>query len=442
MIKKVHITTMGCSKNLVDSEVLMGQLQSNQFEVVDEPRDSDVIIINTCGFIESAKNESIQAIFEALRLKKEDPHKKVFVAGCLSQRYRPEIEKEIPDVDAIFGTEDYRRILAALGKKHAAMDNLQRMRKVTTPRHYAYLKISEGCNHSCSFCAIPGMRGKHRSRTIESLVDEARLLVENGTKELILISQDTSYYGKDIYGKQRIVQLLQELEKIDGLQWIRVMYWYPTNFPKDVIRFMRDSDKLVRYIDMPIQHISENMLRKMRRGDTRQSLMGLFEFMRATVPDIALRTTLILGHPGEKEADFRELTRFIEDIRFDRLGTFTYSDEDGTRAFDLDEKVDPRAAQKRQEELMRIQSDISLELNKKFIDHRMTVLLDEFDINNGLYTGRTYRDAPEIDNEVIIPAHNDVPAKPGDFIEVDIEDVSEYELYGQITVFKGETVSL
>ena len=276
-MKKVHITTLGCSKNVVDSEFLMGQLQANNFEVIEHPEKSDVIIINTCGFIQSAKEESIQAIFEALKLKEEDPAKKVFVAGCLSQRYKPEIEKEMPEVDAIFGTEDYQAILKSLGKNHSAMDNLHRTRVVSTPRHYAYLKISEGCNHTCAFCAIPLIRGKHRSRSIDSLVEESKKLAENGAKELLLVSQDSSYYGKDLYGKQAIVELLQELEKIDGIEWIRVLYWYPTNFPKDVIPYMKKSAKMVPYIDMPIQHISSNMLKTMRRGDTHDSLLKLYE---------------------------------------------------------------------------------------------------------------------------------------------------------------------
>ncbi len=433
-MKKIHITTLGCPKNLVDSEVLMGQLETNHFEISDEPESSDVIIINTCGFIEDAKNESIQAIFEALKLKEADPAKKVYVAGCLSQRYRKEIEKEIPEVDAIFGTEDYDSILKSLGKKHSALDNIHRMRKLSTPRHYAYLKISEGCNHTCSFCAIPGIRGKHRSRTIESLVDEATKLAERGAKELILISQDTSYYGRDLYGKQRIIELIEQLQKIDMLEWIRVLYWYPTNFPIGVLDLMKSGSKLLPYIDMPIQHISERMLRNMRRGDTRESLVSLFDKMRSEIPEIALRTTMILGHPGETETDFRELKNFVQDIKFDRLGTFLYSDEDGTPAFSLGEKVDKRLAEERQAEIMEIQRNISLEKNNSYINHEYNVLIDEIDSDAGIMTGRTYRDTPEIDNEVIVNSENTDHFSTGSFVKVLIDDASEYELYGRISV--------
>jgi len=434
-MKKIHITTLGCSKNVVDSEVLCGQLESRNYEMVTRPEESDVLIINTCGFIEDAKNESIQAIFEALELKQEDPAKKVFVAGCLTQRYKKEIEKEIPEADAIFGTEDYSAILKALGEKHAAIDNLHRLRKLSTPRHIAYLKISEGCNHSCSFCAIPGIRGKHRSRTIESLVDESRLLAERGARELILISQDSSYYGKDIYGRQSIVRLLQELSAIPQLEWIRVLYWYPTNFPMDVLDLMSEGGKVVPYIDMPIQHISEKMLRLMRRGDTRASLLKLYDKMRSRIPHIALRTTLILGHPGEQESDFEELHQFVKDIEFDRLGTFTYSDEDNTHAFMLPDKVNQNVAQERQKIIMETQREISLKKNKRFIGNEVITLLDDFDINTDTFSGRTYRDAPEIDNEVLINLNGAAKYfKPGEFINVQIEDVSEYELYGKFKV--------
>ncbi|KAA3617188.1 MAG: 30S ribosomal protein S12 methylthiotransferase RimO [Calditrichaeota bacterium] len=439
--KKVHITTLGCSKNVVDSEILMGQLNANSFDVIESPENSDVIIVNTCGFIQSAKEESIQAILEALELKERDPAKKVFVAGCLSQRYKPEIEKEMPGVDAIFGTEDYQSILKALGKKHSAVDNLHRLRMVSTPRHFAYLKISEGCNHSCAFCAIPHIRGKHRSRSIESLVEESKKLAENGAKELILVSQDTSHYGKDLYGKQSIVNLLQQLEKVDGIEWIRVLYWYPTNFPKDVIQLMKGSSKILPYIDMPIQHISENMLRTMRRGDTRQSLDGLFEMFREEIPHITLRTTFILGHPGETDKDFDELTNYIRKIRFDRVGTFVYSDEENTYAFDQKNKVDEELANQRQAEFMEIQKDISFDLNEQYIGKKLKVLIDDFDINTFTYYGRTFRDAPEIDNEVIIQSDESVNIKPGDFADVIIDDAAEYELFGSFEVKTEKSIA-
>jgi len=430
-MKKVHITTLGCSKNLVDSEVLSGQLEAHEFEMVDEPVDSDLIIVNTCGFIQSAKEESLQAIFEAIKLKEDDPAKKVFVTGCLSERYKPDIEKKIPEVDAIFGTEAYKEILGALGKKHAANDNLHRMRKVTTPRHFAYLKISEGCNHTCAFCAIPGIRGKLRSRSIESLVDEAAKLAANGAKELILISQDTSSYGKDIYNKQNIVNLLKALAQIDGIEWIRVLYWYPTNFPFEVIQLMKDNPKILPYIDMPIQHVSDYMLQLMRRGERKETIYKIFNRIRAEIPDIALRTTLIVGHPGETNDDFSELLAFIKDFQFDRMGSFLYSDEENTAAYLLQNKVEVDVARQRQDELMSVQRDLSSKKNALLVGSVQRVLLDEYDINTSTYSGRTYRDAPEIDNEIIITVDKEYTFKPGDFADVEIIDSGEYELFGR-----------
>ena len=431
-MKKINVITLGCPKNIVDSENLMGLLDINHFKLTNDARESDVIIINTCGFINEAKEESIQTILEALELKKEDPAKKVFVAGCLTQRYRKEIEKEIPEVDAIFGTEEYGQILKALGKGHAALDNLQRTRLISTPRHYAYLKISEGCNHTCGFCAIPAIRGKHRSKPIEQLTDEAHRLVENGVKEIIIVSQDTSYYGKDLYGRQAITDLLEKLEAIPDLQWIRPLYWYPTNFPLSVLELMQQSDKLVHYLDLPIQHISERMLRLMRRGDTRESIIRLLKTARKMVPDITLRTTVIVGHPGEQEADFEELLRFAKEIEFDRLGSFTYSDEDGTASYLLPDKVEESVAKERQQALMEQQSEISLQKNQQFIGKELTVLIDELDSVQNIYTGRTYRDAPEIDNEVIIQNAESKAGLIGSMQRVKIIDATEYELYGEL----------
>ncbi len=429
-MKKIHITTLGCSKNTVDSEVLAGQLEALQYEVIDSAEAADVLIINTCGFVQDAKEESIQAIFEALKLKEQDPAKKVFAAGCLSQRYRAEIEKEIPEVDAIFGTEEYAEILNTLGERHAALDNIYRMRKISTPRHYAYLKISEGCNHSCAFCAIPGIRGKHRSRTIESLTGEAQKLAEFGAKELILISQDTSYYGRELYKESKIAELADQLQTIDDFEWIRLLYWYPTNFPEEILDLMQTGSKILPYIDMPIQHISSRMLRLMRRGDTRDSLKKMFYTIRERVPDVTLRTTLILGHPGETDADFRELFDFIKDIKFDRLGTFIYSDEENTAAFSLGEKVNREIALERQKELMELQQTISLRKNTERIGRKYRVLIDEFNPETSVFSARTKMDAPEIDNEVVIQGGNET-YKPGDFAEVKIVDASEYELYAQ-----------
>ncbi len=431
-MKKIHVTTLGCSKNTVDSEVLMGQLESNDYQVIASPEEADVLIINTCGFIQDAKEESIQAIFEALKLKERDPAKKVFVAGCLTQRYRKEIEKEIPEVDAVFGTEEYNAILRTLGKKHAAEDHLYRMRKLSTPRHYAYLKISEGCDHTCAFCAIPGIRGKFRSRTIESLVDETKKLAEYGAKEILLISQDTSSYGKDIYGSRRIVDLVQQLAEIHGVEWLRILYWYPTNFPLEILPLMKEHPKVLPYIDLPVQHISDKMLRLMRRGETRSSIYQLIDTFRKEVPDIILRTTLIVGHPGEGEKEFKELYDFVRDIKFDRLGTFTYSDEEQTPAYDLPDKVAHEIALERQNLIMEAQKEIALQKNRKLIGTKVSVLLDEFHRSTKTFIGRTYRDAPEIDNEVLISVDSsDVPFQLGEFVDVLIEDASEYELYGK-----------
>ncbi len=429
-MKKIHITTLGCSKNTVDSEILAGQLEAHQYKVINSAEEADVLIVNTCGFIQDAKEESIQAIFDALKLKETDPAKKVYVAGCLSQRYRAEVEKEIPEVDAIFGTEEYTEILNTLGVQHAALDNIYRMRKISTPRHYAYLKISEGCNHSCAFCAIPDIRGKHRSRTIESLTGEAEKLAEYGAKELILISQDTSYYGRELYKASGISDLADKLQQIPGFEWIRLLYWYPTNFPEEILELMQPGSKILPYIDMPIQHISSHMLRVMRRGDTRDSLQKMFYTIREKVPDVTLRTTIILGHPGESDADFQELYNFIKEIKFDRLGTFIYSDEENTAAFSLEGKVPRELAQERQKALMELQQTISLQKNTERIGRKYRVLIDEFNQDTAVYSARTQMDAPEIDNEVIIQGKNGVFG-PGDFAEVEIVDASEYELYAQ-----------
>lgn len=434
-MKKIHITTLGCSKNIVDSEVLAGQLETNQFTISENPQDAEVIIINTCGFINDAKEESIQTIFEALKLKEDDPDKKVYVAGCLTQRYREEIKREIPEIDGIFGTEAYREILEALGKNHAAADNLHRLRRLSTPSHYAYLKISEGCNHTCAFCAIPKIRGKFRSRNMDTLLEEAQLLADKGVKELILISQDSSYYGLDFTENREsaMPELLKSLEQIDGIQWIRPLYWYPKKFPMEVIDLMRDSQKITPYLDLPLQHISDNQLRLMRRPDTRRSIMQIIKTIREKIPRAALRTTLILGFPGESNADFEELYHFVEEIRFDRLGTFTYSDEENTSAFDLPDKVKPEIARDRQDKIMELQRSISLEKNRAMIGTVVDTIIDEYSAEQGSFIGRTYRDAPEIDNEVIIPAaeaHNKI--QPGAIIPVKITEASEYEIYGAI----------
>ncbi len=430
-MRKIHITTLGCSKNTVDSEWLAGLLETNNFEVIEDPGSAHVIILNTCGFIQEAKEESIQAIFEALELKKDDPAKKVFVAGCLSSRYRSEIEREIPEVDAIFGTEEYSAILQALGKGHSAADNLYRTRKLSAPEHTAYLKISEGCDHTCSFCAIPAIRGKHRSRSKESLIEEARLLAKKGVKELIVISQDTASYGKDIYGRQEIVLLLRELAKIEGIRWVRVLYWYLANFPLEFVDLINDNEKIVPYIDIPLQHISDKILRLMHRGDTQESIYRLLDTIRNRAPQAAIRTTFIVGHPGETEKEFDELYDFVKRYKFDRLGTFVYSDEAGTHSFDLSEKVEKEKALERQNRIMEMQQQISLQKNLTLIGKNEFVIVDDYDKENSVYIGRSRRDAPEIDNEVLINSKND-NLKIGELLKVRITDAGEYELYGNV----------
>jgi ribosomal protein S12 methylthiotransferase len=431
-MKKIHITTLGCSKNTVDSEWLAGYLETNHYEIVNEPQDAQVIILNTCGFINDAKEESIQAIFEALELKKEDPAKKVFVSGCLSARYRGELEEEIPDVDAIFGTEEYEKILDALGRGHSAADNLHRTRKLSTPTHIAYLKISEGCDHHCSFCAIPQIRGAHRSRKKEQLLEEARLLAEQGVQELILISQDTTSYGKDIYGRQEIVSLVRELSEIEGIRWIRVLYWYPADFPLEFLDLINENEKVLPYIDLPLQHISDSVLRLMRRGDRRDSIVRLLETIRRRVPEIVIRTTFIVGHPGETEEDFEALYNFVKEMEFDRLGTFLYSDEEGTHSFELSDKVDPEIAAERQNRLMTLQREISFKKNYALIGKREEALVDDYDEDNDFYIARSYRDAPEIDNEIIISGGKSDLLPSGSYVHVEIIDAGEYELYGKL----------
>lgn len=433
-MKKTHITSLGCAKNLVDSEVLAGQLGLRNYILTDNPSEADLIIINTCGFIEEAKKESIQTIFEAIELKRGDKGKQVFVTGCLSQRYKKELVAEIPAIDAIFGTEDYKNILLKLGENSYNPDDIYKIRKITTPNHFAYLKISEGCNHSCSFCAIPGIRGKHRSRTIEDILAEAKILADQGTKELILVSQDTSYYGKDIYQKSKIVDLISKLAEEKMFTWIRPLYWYPSNFPKAFIQLMNKYDSVIPYLDMPIQHASNRVLGLMRRAEKNETLLELYQQIRDIRPDIALRTTFIVGHPGESEEDFENLKDFLETVRFDRVGAFVYSDEEGTSAYDIAEKVDVDIAKKRYEELMMIQAKISAEKNSRYIDTTQMVLIDGYDTAQKYYHGRTSRDAPEIDNEVIISAKDFENEKIGNFFDVHISDASEYELYGQFRV--------
>ncbi len=429
-MKKVHITSLGCAKNLVDSEVLGGQLKHRKYDLIHDPDKADVIIVNTCGFIEDAKKESIQAIFEAVELSR-DNHKKVFVTGCLSQRYKEELRDEIPEVDAIFGTEDYENILKTLGEDDYHPEDMYKMREMSTPGHFAYIKISEGCDHTCAFCAIPGIRGKHRSRSIESILAEAEMLARKGVKELLLVSQDTSAYGRDISRRPQPVQLMKQLAELDLFEWIRPLYWYPTNFPLPYIELMNEYAALVPYLDMPIQHASDNVLRNMRRGETKQSLVKLYRHIRNIRPDITLRTTLILGHPGETEQDFEELKQFVSEICFDRIGSFIYSDEEGTTAFDLPEKVDRKIAVQRRNELMELQQKISRQKNRLRIGKTERVLIDSYNEDQKVYHALAAGDAPEIDNEIIIstgPGRTDLT---GTMQTVIITDATEYDLYAK-----------
>ncbi|MBN2425958.1 MAG: 30S ribosomal protein S12 methylthiotransferase RimO [Calditrichaceae bacterium] len=428
-MKKIHITSLGCSKNTVDTEVLRGQLLTNGYTLVNIPETADILIINTCGFINDAKEESIQAILEAVELKKKDHKKQVFVAGCLSQRYPTEIKAEIPEVDAVFGTEDYTSILSKIKGKRTFADNLYQYRSLTTPAHYAYLKISEGCNHSCSFCAIPGIRGRHRSRTIEEIIAEARLLADKGVKELIVISQDTSYYGIDLYKSQKIISLLETLNEIRDLEWIRVMYWYPSNFPMEVVEMIKQGSKILPYLDIPIQHISDHVLHLMKRGDTGQSIRKKLYRIRELYPDIALRTTLILGHPGESDKDFDELISFINEVKFDRLGTFIYSDEDGTESYKLKNKVPRKTALERQKHIMEAQKLISLEKNQHRIGTVLSVIIDEADERKNIYSGRSVYDAPEIDNIIYLDSKGNHKLASGSIIKAVVNDASEYDLF-------------
>ena len=435
-MKKVHITSLGCAKNLVDSEVLGGQLKYRKYDLVDQPENADIIIVNTCGFIEDAKNESIQAILEAVDITKEND-KKVFVTGCLSQRYKNELQAEIPEVDAIFGTEDYENILSSLGEDNFHAEDMYKMRDLTTPGHFAYIKISEGCDHTCAFCAIPGIRGKHRSRTIESILAEAEMLAQKGVKELLLVSQDTSAYGRDVYGRPKTVDLIESLARENMFEWIRPLYWYPTNFPIKYIELKNQYDSIVPYLDMPIQHASDNILQKMRRGETKQSLEKLYKNIQSIRPDITLRTTLILGHPGETEQDFENLKQFISEIRFDRIGSFLYSDEEGTMAYELADKVDRDVAERRRDELMQLQQKISIEKNQSFVGTSQHVLIDSYHHDQGVYHARTSRDAPEIDNEVMVHDDNPNPEMVGSLQFVKIIDSTEYDLIAQFDKKEG-----
>jgi ribosomal protein S12 methylthiotransferase len=426
---KVNIVTLGCSKNLVDSEVIYTQLRGNGMDVTHEAKkdDANIVIVNTCGFIDNAKQESIDTILRYVDAKEAGVIDKLYVTGCLSHRYKDDLEKEIPTVDAFFGTNELPRLLKTLKAdyKHELIGE----RLLTTPAHYAYLKIAEGCDRPCSFCAIPLMRGGHVSRSIEDLVTEAKSLVKRGTKELILIAQDLTYYGLDIYKKRNLSELLDRLSDIDGMEWIRLQYAYPAGFPMDVLDMMAAKPNICKYLDMPLQSGSTEVLKKMRRGITREKTEELIDAIRQKVPDIALRTTLIAGHPGETEADFEETYQFVEKMRFDRLGVFTYSHEENTHSHTFEDDIPEEVKQERADEIMAVQQEISLELNQAKIGNTYKVLFDRKE--GGYFIGRTQFDSPEVDNEVLIPASQYV--RLGDFAEVKITSAEEFDLYGQLT---------
>jgi ribosomal protein S12 methylthiotransferase len=425
---KVNVVTLGCSKNIYDSEVLMGQLKANKFEVEHESKndDSEIVIINTCGFIDNAKEESINTILRYAEAKTRGQVDKVYVTGCLSERYKPELEKEIPEVDAWFGTRDLPRLLKTL--KADYKHELVGERLLTTPAHYAYFKISEGCDRPCSFCAIPLMRGNHVSIPMEDLETQARLLAKNGTKELLLIAQDSTYYGLDIYKDRKLAELMNRLADIDGIKWIRLHYAFPSGFPTDVLDVMRERDNICKYIDMPLQHISDNMLKSMRRGTTRQKTIDLVNMIRDKVPGMAIRTSLIAGYPGETEKEHEEMLRWIQDSRFERLGVFTYSHEENTHAHLLEDNVPAEVKQERADAIMDLQMGISNALNQEKVGNTYNVL---FDRKEGPYfIGRTEFDSPEVDNEVLVEAIGDAYVRVGDFAQVQITKAEEFDLYG------------
>ena len=426
---KINVITLGCSKNVYDSEVLMGQLAANNMDVEheSEKEDANIVVINTCGFIDNAKEESINTILEQAERKEAGMIDKLYVTGCLSERYKPDLEREITNVDQYFGTTDLPKLLKVLGAdyKHELLGE----RLTTTPKHYAYLKIAEGCDRPCSFCAIPLMRGKHKSTPIEKLVIEAKNLAKNGVKELILIAQDLTYYGLDIYKKRRLADLLIELSKVEGVEWIRLHYAFPTGFPQDVLDVIRDNDKVCNYIDIPLQHINDEILKSMKRGTSHQKTNDLLKAFREKVPNMAIRTSLIVGYPGETEERFQELKQWVQDTKFDRLGVFTYSHEENTSAHVLDDDISDEVKKARQEEIMDLQMHISWELNQKKIGKTFKVLFDRKE--GDYFIGRTEFDSPDVDNEVLVKA-TDTYIRMGDFANILIEKTDHFDLYGVV----------
>ncbi len=424
---KINVITLGCSKNTYDSEVLMGQLKSNNKNVVHE-EEGNIVVINTCGFIDNAKQQSIDTILENVKKKNEGLIDKVFVTGCLSERYKPDLKKEIPDVDEYFGTTEMPSLLKHLGAdyKHELIGE----RLLTTPKNYAYLKISEGCDRPCSFCAIPLMRGKHKSVSIEDLVYQAKILAEKGIKELILIAQDSTYYGMDLYGTRSLSKLLKELVKVDGIEWIRLHYAFPNGFPVDVLEVINSEPKICNYIDIPLQHISNKILKSMKRGASMEKINDLLQMFRDKVPEIAIRTTLIVGYPAETNEDYELLKEWVKNTKFDRLGCFTYSHEENTGAYELIDDVPQKIKNERLNEIMEIQSQISWELNQKKIGKKFKVLIDRK--RGNYYVGRTQYDSPDVDNEVLIQAETNF-LRVGEFVDVKIIEASDFDLYAEVS---------
>ena len=425
-VNKINVITLGCSKNIYDSEILMGQLKANGKEVAHE-QDGNIVVINTCGFIDNAKEESVNTILDFVDKKKSGKVDKVYVTGCLSERYKPDLTKEIPDVDQYFGTTELPQLLNALGAdyKHELIGE----RLTTTPKNYAYLKIAEGCDRPCSFCAIPLMRGKHRSKSIEDIIVEAEKLASNGVKELILIAQDLTYYGLDIYKKRNLAELLRSLVKVEGIEWIRLHYAFPTGFPIDVLEVMKSEPKICNYIDIPLQHISDKILKSMRRGTTKEKTIKLIQKFRDTVPNMAIRTTLIVGYPGESEEDFKILKEWVSEMRFERLGCFIYSHEENTHAFNLEDDVNIDVKKERANQIMELQSQISWELNQEKIGNIYKVIIDRKD--GQYFVGRSEFDSPDVDNEVLINASKTY-LKTGEFYDVLITDAADFDLYAKV----------
>jgi ribosomal protein S12 methylthiotransferase len=427
---KINVVTLGCAKNVFDSEVMMNQLKANNYEVEHESQEEDaaIVIVNTCGFIESAKEESINTILQFVDAKEEGLIEKLFVTGCLSERYKDDLEKEIPDVDKYFGTRDLPILLKTLRADYKK--ELVGERLLTTPSHFAYFKIAEGCDRPCSFCAIPLMRGKHKSTPMEELIENAKKLVASGVKEILLIAQDLTFYGLDLYKERKLADLLDQLAQIEGLDWIRLHYAYPAGFPMEVIDVMKKHKNICNYLDMPLQHGSTKVLKDMRRGITREKTTKLIEDIRAKIPNIAIRTTLIAGYPGETEEDFQEMLEWVQEMRFERLGIFPYSHEENTHAHNFEDDVPQEIKQKRANAVMDVQASISYELNQEKIGKVFDVLFDR--IENNYFIGRTEFDSPDVDNEVLIPVSEENHVRIGDFAKVKITSADHYDLYGEL----------